>query len=170
MTVTRDDIVRWWIEVDDPLELMKVNWQRHNQFTQNGMWTVGDETIVLGIRLLMEHGDGSKGYLLHIYDNDSDTESFVAIATYEDKCQECGVQPHDARWFDGNLYDEEYGGLNVETIDAWATGVIHGMWENAQTGGFEFNHQEGCQNGALTMKGDDDAPEEDQESSVVDAS
>lgn len=158
-TATREQVVRWMIEVDDPLELLRVNWHRHDPFTQVGMWDITDDTEVRGIRLMMESDEGFKGFVLDVYDAEQDEASFVAIATYFRKCPACGAQPHDSMWYVGDGYTEE-GLFQGNQIDAWATMVIHGMWENAREG-IEWQHADGC---AVAVAIADDEPSE-----VVDA-
>lgn len=142
-TATREQIVGWFLELDDKWELMRVNWNHENQFTQVGMWNVTDETRVNGIVLIVDNDD-YKGYLLELVERASNVVSYVAIATYYTRCQECDLHPHDSMW-----YPEECGTLDereAEQYDAaaWAVSVIYGMFENAHQTGVPQRHREGC--------------------------
>ena len=141
-TATREQIVGWFLELDDKWELMRANWSHHNPFTQNGMWNVTDDTRVAGIVLCVDN-DEYKGWLLELVEA-SDAISYVAIATYFTRCQECDHHPHDSMW-----YPEQVGTVDEREVDQydaalWAVKVIYGMFENARQFGVPSRHREGC--------------------------
>lgn len=145
MTVTAntEQIVGWFLGLDDKWELMRVNWNHENPFTQNGMWNVDEDTRINGIVLVVDNDD-YKGYLLELVERETDVLSYVAIATYFTRCQECDHHPHDSMWYPdyaGILEDPE-----VSQSDAarWAVSVIYGMFEHAREHGIPHRHLEGC--------------------------
>jgi hypothetical protein len=146
-TATREDIVWWWIGIDDHLEALKYNWQTHDPVTMAGMWNVTDDTYINGVPMILD-GDYHMGHLLEVAERESGVVSYVAIATYHGKCSECGYQAHDSMWFPtpvGTFFERE---VDLTEACRWAVGVIHGMWENAdQTAADMQHHERGCPRG-----------------------
>jgi hypothetical protein len=62
------------------------------------MWNVDEDTRIIGIVLVVDN-DNYKGYLLELVEHETDVLSYVAIATYFTRCQECDHHPHDSFWY-----------------------------------------------------------------------
>jgi len=154
-TATREDIVWWWIGIDDHLEALRYNWGTQDRFTQAGMWDVTDATYINGVPLMLD-GDYYMGYLLEVMEHDSDAVSYVAIALYHGKCNECGYQAHDSMWFEpgGPISVSDVPGTQSDAAK-WAIGVIYGMWENADDGNIDGAHAPGCTHAPQAEASDD---------------
>ena len=50
---THHPVADWYLGFDDLWELMRVNWQQHNPFTQSGMWSA-EPCEVLGISMVVD--------------------------------------------------------------------------------------------------------------------
>ena len=142
-TATREQIVGWFLELDDKWELMRVNWNHENQFTQVGMWNVTDLTRVNGIVLCVDN-DEYMGWMLELVEQETDVISYVAIATYYDRCQECDHHPHDSMWYPDYVGILEEPEVEQSAAAMWAVGVIYGMFEHARQNGVPHRHLEGC--------------------------
>jgi len=123
-------VVDWYLAFDDLWELMRVNWQTHNPFTQSGMWDVGDASVK-GIVMVVDEPP-YRGVLLRV-DRDGE-DDYVAIVTYGPKCQECGYQPYNALWFGGD------DGLQL----TWGAQTISDLIFNAEATGVEKLHTDEC--------------------------
>lgn len=143
VTATREQIVGWFLGLDDKWELMRVNWSHHNPFTQNGMWDVDQDTRVKGIVLCVDN-DVFKGWLLELIEQESDVISYVAIATYFERCQECDNHPHDSMWFPDHIGTDDEREVAQSDAARWAVSVIYGMFEHARDHGVPNRHREGC--------------------------
>lgn len=124
-------VVDWYLAFDDLWELLRVNWQTHNPFTQSGMWTAG-EAQVLGIVLVVDQPP-YRGVVLQVQDDEGDDN--VAIVTYGPKCVECGYQPYNALW---SRCDEDM------SVITWGAGVISDLIANATMTGVERLHNDEC--------------------------
>lgn len=129
--VVQHPVVDWYLAFDDLWELMRVNWHQHNPFTQSGMWDA-NEFSVQGVLMIVDRPP-YRGVLLHTQDGEGD--DYVAIVTYGPKCNECGYQPYNALWRNG---DDESEALT------WAAEVITQMIGNAIEGGVEKLHNDEC--------------------------
>ena len=128
-------VADWYLAFDDLWELMRVNWQTHNPFTQSGMWDAGG----FGVRgiLMVVDSPPYRGVLLQI-DTDGERE-YIAIVTYGPKCNECGYQPYNALWYPSEGDDP----IRDEAIE-WGAKTITQMISNAEEGGVERYHNDEC--------------------------
>ena len=147
MTV-QHPVADWYLAFDDLWELMRVNWQTHNTFTQSGMWDAGDY-IVKGIVLVVD-SPPYRGVLLCVDLHGED--DYVTIVTYGPKCGECGFTPYNAYWYGA---DDQDGALEA-AITAFNASVV-----NAQANGIERLHEDDCSHLRYPETEDDD--EEDDE-------
>jgi hypothetical protein len=138
-------VADWYLQFDDLWELMRVNWQTHNTFTQAGMWQAG-ECVVLGLPMVIDTPP-YRGVLLQITDGDGEGD-FIVITTYGPKCGECGYQPYDKLL---------YGSADMPGVLEWAAQAITAMFDNARDNGIERAHLDECSH--LTY--DDDEGEHD---------
>lgn len=137
-------VADWYLAFDDLWELMRVNWQTHNPFTQSGMWNAG-EYEVQGISLIVDRPP-HRGVLLQIITPQHEPD-FMVVVTYGPKCNECGYTPYNALCFgDGGF---------VEAAD-WAMSAILDMFNNAEESGVEKRHEAECS--CLRYPDDDDEP------------
>jgi hypothetical protein len=141
MLQVQHPVIDWYLAFDDLWEVMRVNWQTHNPFTQSGMWDVG-ESRVLGVVMVVDQPP-FRGVVLRV-END-DIVDHVAIVTYGPKCQECGFQPYDALWFGGEDRNESIG---------WGGSVITDLIDNAEANPPERLHTDECSH--LVYPDDDD--------------
>ena len=125
-------VADWYLGFDDLWDLMHVNWQTHNPFTQNGMWQAGD-FIVHGIPLVVDTPP-YRGVLLSI-SNDIGEGDFAVITTYGPKCNECEYQPYNKVL---------YGSADEPGVLVWAAETITAMFDNARETGVERLHNDGC--------------------------
>lgn len=140
-------VADWYLQFDDLWELMRVNWHTHNTFTQSGMWDAGGFSVQ-GILMVVDRPP-YRGVLLHT--QDGETDDYMVIVTYGPKCNECGYTPYNALGYGG---DEDDGGAL-----RWATNAIVEMISNANEGGIERLHEDGCSHLAY----DDDPAENTRE-------
>jgi len=125
-------VVDWYLAFDDIWELLRVNWQTHNPFTQSGMWDAGDNNSVQGIVLVVDRPP-YRGVVLSVQDGEG--EDYVAITTYGPKCVECGYQPYNALW---SRCDEDISAIT------WGASIISDMIANAASTGIERLHNDEC--------------------------
>lgn len=141
MLQVQHPVIDWYLAFDDLWEVMRVNWQTHNPFTQSGMWDVG-ESRVLGVVMVVDQPP-FRGVVLRV--ESDDIVDHVAIVTYGPKCQECGFQPYDALWFGGEDRNESIG---------WGGSVITDLIDNAEANPPERLHTDECSH--LVYPDDDD--------------
>lgn len=146
MTV-QHPVADWYLGFDDLWELMRVNWQNHNPFTQSGMWAAG-ECEVLGISMVVDTPP-YRGVLLQITEPDGEGD-FVVIATYGPKCNVCDYQPYDKLI---------YGSGDEPGVLGWAAQAINALFDNARDNGIERAHNDGCSMAVDTEVEDDDDDE-----------
>jgi hypothetical protein len=130
MTV-QHPVTDWYLAFDDLWELMRVNWQTHNPFTQSGMWAAGEHSVQ-GVLMVVDRPP-YRGVLLHTQDGEAD--DYATIVTYGPKCNECGYQPYNALWY-GN--DDSNGAV------IWSSSVITDLIANAEDNPPEKLHEDGC--------------------------
>lgn len=135
-------VADWYLGFDDLWELMRVNWQTHNTFTQAGMWQAG-EYEVQGISMIIDNPP-YRGVMLSIITPEHERD-YMVIVTYGPKCNECGYQPYNALPFG----DEDWN----EAAD-WGMSAILDLIANAEGSGVERLHEDGCSH--LTYDEDDD--------------
>ena len=142
MLQVQHPVIDWYLAFDDLWEVMRVNWQTHNPFTQSGMWTVDQSAEIRGIVMVVDTPP-FRGVVLQVaLAGETD---HVAIVTYGPKCQECGFQPYDALWF-----GDESGDLGA----VWGASVITDLIENAAENPPERLHTDECSH--LVYPDDDD--------------
>jgi hypothetical protein len=134
-------VVDWYLAFDDLWELLRVNWQTHNTFTQAGMWDAND-CHVHGVVAVID-APPNRSVLLAVRNGDGE-DDFLLVATYGPRCQECSYQPHNSLWFGDNDMDGALG---------WFGGASAAMFDNAE-GGVERLHNDECSH--LTYPDDDD--------------
>ena len=132
-------VVDWYLAFDDLWELMRVNWQTHNPFTQSGMWQA-EEHVIKGIVMVVDQPP-YRGVILRVDSNGEDNS--VVIVTYGPKCGECGYTPYNALWHAGD-----------DSPLIWGASVITDMVENAEDNGVDKRHLDECSH--LTYDEDDD--------------
>ena len=142
MTV-QHPVADWYLAFDDLWELMRVNWQTHNPFTQSGMWDAGDYTVK-GIAMIVDQPP-YRGVLLRVVQHGEDDDC-VAIVTYGPKCNECGYQPYNALG---------YGDEDGDGALRWAANVIVEMISNAEDNGVERLHLDECSHLRYPEESDD---------------
>lgn len=123
-------VVDWYLGFDDLWELMRVNWQTHNTFTQSGMWSAEDYEVK-GLPFVVD-SPPYRGVLLAV--EHEGILDYVTIVTYGPKCNECGYQPYNAFWYGG----DDDGALQ------WAADIVAQAVENAQANGVERLHTDEC--------------------------
>ena len=141
--VVQHPVSDWYLGFDDIWELMRVNWQQHNPFTQSGMWTAG-ACEIRGIPMVVDTPP-YRGVLLQIVNGEGDGD-FVVVTTYGPKCNVCEYQPYDMLIYGS---DEEPG------VMAWAATSINAMFDNARETGVERTHNDGCSMADNTEADDD---------------
>lgn len=144
MTV-QHPVADWYLAFDDLWELMRVNWQTHNTFTQSGMWAAG-QCEVQGILLVVDNPP-YRGVLLQITNEDGDGD-FVVVTTYGPRCNVCEYQPYDRLI---------YGSAEADGVLKWAASAIDFMIDNALENGVEKLHEDGCSMAVNTEAEPDDA-------------
>jgi hypothetical protein len=124
-------VADWYLQFDDLWELMRVNWQTHNTFTQSGMWAAG-EYNVLGIPMVIDNPP-YRGVMLQV--TTEDEADYCVVVTYGPKCNECGYQPY-------NMLGR--GGDDEGEAITWGAEVITQLIGNAIENGVERLHEDGC--------------------------
>lgn len=125
-------VPEWYLAFDDLWELMRVNWQTHNPFTQNGMWDAGEHSVQ-GVLMVVDRPP-YRAVLLNV-ENGTDVE-YVAIVTYGPKCPECGYTPYNALWHQSDDGDDD--------AIVWGASTIAVMIDNARENGVERRHEDEC--------------------------
>lgn len=138
---TQHPVSDWFLAFDDLWELMRVNWQQHNPFTQSGMWAADEHHEVQGVLMIVDRPP-YRGVLLEIEDGEG--VNFAVVVTYGPKCNECGYQPYNALW---------YGDESENDAIKWGAETIAFMIANADENPPEKLHEDGCSH--LTYSDDD---------------
>lgn len=141
-------VVDHFLEFDDPLEVIRVNWHEHNPFTQEGMWdveAVDGRYVIEGVIGMIDRPPG-RAFLLSVTHPETGTDA-LCIVTYEKRCNECLQQPYDALW---------YGDDDTDTMLTWWGDVVTSLFRNAADG-IEPWHLDTC---SRSTNIDDDEPVE----------
>ena len=126
---TPEQIVAHFVEIDDVLEALRYNWNTNDRFTQGPMWDIADTNTYINGILMMIDADSESGFLLECVERDTGVVSYIAIATFSGKCNECGAQAH--AWLTYPDYCGVYSDRELESIDAvlWAAAAIDKMFK-----------------------------------------
>lgn len=147
MTATREQIVRHFLNTlwkRKWTEMATFNWGLHDRANHGiwaaeyddefgspigdrlGYWDVDDDTYINGIPLIIDY-DYMGGYLLEIFERDSEAVSYVVISINHGFHPETGEIDHDSNWLDGDA--GRIGDRKIDTRDVvtWAAGSIHDL-------------------------------------------